>query len=682
VAFILSVVAVTVAVVTIWAEPRPIGDLFMALASGRDVVQGKLGKPDDWAFTTQGRVSVNQDWGSHLLHYGVYQATGPEGLLMLKALMIAAAAVFLCMATRQRGVSWAVAWTVAAGAIAAGRTYIDLRANLTTLMLVPLALWLLWKTRRNPHWMWAVMLLDAVWANMHGGFIFGLGMTALWAGAWMVQGTVERAQERGSLGDGLKAAAAQLWPVEVGALGSVALATFANPYGPRNLTFPFTVLGLAWQREWQPLLAKTDFGSTWELFMAVGLLIGLLLLRTIGIPGVRASHPSKPRLDQLGMTLFDVALTGVVLYMAFRARRFVPLAVIVMAPLLAVQIQWLVHVLGTVHRALSDALLAAMAAALTVPLLMHAHALWLLYSPHNPRYVQETVFDRMHGVATQPVAAAQFLAANHIGGRVFNDWRWEGYLHWKCPQLELFVGGRSHQVYNRSIALLAGRILADPRVYPVDPTRDLANQRVHLVVVPMDEEHAGLMWHLTERPQAAWGFIYFDGNVMVLADATWPETGDLLRRAAAGQLVYPDRATALLSRALALTAPDLKRTPAEALQAFLAAARARPTEMAYNAIRQLSRATPDPAAWQKSYFQKEFGRLERMDVHGPDGMRTLALRGQVAEYLESVYAASRTAAARAGQSDAVARSSAEELRWSKAQEKTRAALQRLEAEWP
>jgi hypothetical protein len=684
VALTASLVAVVVAVGATWAEPRPIGDLFMALAVGRDVIDGKLGKPDDWAFTTQGRVCINQDWGSHLLHYGVHQAAGPSGLLVLKALLIAAAALFVCLATRQRGVSWAVAWTVAAGAIAAGRAYIDLRPNLTTLTLAPLALWMLWKTRQNPHWMWGVLLLNGVWANMHGGFIFGLGMTGLWVGVWMAQRTMELAKQRGSLGGGMKAAAVELWPMEVGVLGSVALAAVITPFGPTNLTFPFTIRDPAWQplSEWQPLLAKAEFGSTWELFVAMGLLIGLLLLRVLGIPGVRASRPGKPSLAQVSMAAFDLVLTGVLLYMTFTARRFVPLAVMLTAPLLAVQIEWLVRSLGTLRRATGSALVIAMAAALVVPLVIHARNQWLLYSPDNPRYVQETVFDRMHGVDMQPVAAAQFLAANNVSGRVFNDWRWESYLHWKCPQLKLFIGGRAHFVYDRSIALMAGQILADPRVYPVDPARDLAEHGVHLVVVPIDEEHDALIGYLTARPDATWGFIFFDGKDAVIADAAWPETADLLRRAAAGELAYPDRGSALLSRAVALTAGPFKSQPADVLQAFLAAVQAKPFAMAYDAIRQVSRSLPDPASWQKSYFQQEYARLERMDVHRADGMRLLPVRGQLADYLQGLYAAERSAALQTGQSDAVVRASAEQARWGKAQEETRATLQALEKKWP
>jgi len=57
------------AVLASWAGSESGGDLFMSLSGGRDVVQGKLGAPDDWAFTTGVRVWINQNWLSHLLIY-------------------------------------------------------------------------------------------------------------------------------------------------------------------------------------------------------------------------------------------------------------------------------------------------------------------------------------------------------------------------------------------------------------------------------------------------------------------------------------------------------------------------------------------------------------------------------------------------------------------------------------
>ncbi|MFW5690174.1 MAG: hypothetical protein ACOCXY_00005, partial [Planctomycetota bacterium] len=52
---ILAFAAAVMAMVAIWLVFRPIGDLYVALAAGRDIVQGKMGSPDEWSFTAADR---------------------------------------------------------------------------------------------------------------------------------------------------------------------------------------------------------------------------------------------------------------------------------------------------------------------------------------------------------------------------------------------------------------------------------------------------------------------------------------------------------------------------------------------------------------------------------------------------------------------------------------------------
>ena len=315
--------------------------------------------------------------------------------------------------------------------------------------------------------------------------------------------------------------------------------------------------------EWKPLLVKAPFGTTWEFFIVMGILGGLLVLRVAGIPGIPSSYMGRPNLQQACMGLFDLVLAAVVIGMTLKARRFVPLSAIVLAPFLAVQVQWLVDLLSRAKRSLGPAAVGAMAVVLTVPLWMHADTLVRLYNPNNPRRPVETVFDRMHGACIQPVGPAEFLADNDITGRCFNEWRWEGYLRWKCPGIQIFMGGRAHQVYTGATDLRAKRILADPRLfsdarYGINPSQDLADLDVHLVVVPGDSKHSPLLWHLVERPGSTWAYIYFDAEDVVVpggdapevvaADTAWPPTAELVRRAIAGELKYPDEAKATLSR--------------------------------------------------------------------------------------------------------------------------------------
>ncbi len=179
---VVALAAVVLAVATVWSVPRPTGDLYVGLAAGRDIVAGKLGKVDDWSFMTEGRGWINQNWGTNLAYWVSYQLGDEAGLLVLKALMLMAGTGFLVLACRRREASWPIALIVSAGVIAAGRSFIDLRPNLTTLMFVPVMLHLLYRTAGRPRRIWLTMLVfGVIWANLHGGFTLGLLAMFFWA---------------------------------------------------------------------------------------------------------------------------------------------------------------------------------------------------------------------------------------------------------------------------------------------------------------------------------------------------------------------------------------------------------------------------------------------------------------------------------------------------------------------
>ena len=147
-----------------WARPRACGDFFVALAAGRDIVETRLtcfSVPDTWSFMTTDRTWFDQNWGTHLLFYLTWVAGGEWGELLLKAGILAGMAFFITMRCRQRGVDWPIAILTGGATVAAVRAFIDMRPNLMTLMFAPLMVWVLLRTRSNPHKMWTVLVVSA-----------------------------------------------------------------------------------------------------------------------------------------------------------------------------------------------------------------------------------------------------------------------------------------------------------------------------------------------------------------------------------------------------------------------------------------------------------------------------------------------------------------------------------------
>ena len=635
---ILCLGTALVLLAVVWAVPSPLGDLYVALAGGQDVREGRLGQPDDWSFTTGGRIWINQNWGSHLLISRAHAAGGDWGLLVLKALLIAGMAASVAAAAHQRAAGWPIALLTAGAVALAARSYIQLRPNLATLMFAPLLLWLLQATHRGAHRVWIAVLVMGLWANLHGGFVFGLALMALWAVCRTVSAMVR---------EGFIPAVRRLWPLSAAAAGAAILAAAASPFGIQNLTHALVVgRSPVWRAvtEWQPIFGAADarYGGLWEFFVFLGLLGGLWVIRLIAwggrAPRGRARQPA-PTAERAGTRVFEVVLVSAVVGMAFSARRFVPLAMFLLAPFLASQLSWLLRP----RRRLLPTVFAS--AGLLLAGAVCARRLVRHYHPDNPMFRQEaflaggreTFAQRMiFHQASFPVGAAKFVSANGVGGRVFNHWDWEGFLRWRCPRLKLWIGGRAQQVYDEQTCVKYDTILQDRR----SASGIVAAEGVHLAIVPVADPYLHpALDALVVAPGAKWAIIYLDGRSAVLADTAHAETQRLVQLAAQGRLLYPDEGIAAASRAACVTSRAVKAPPPAAAQKILMRAIAlRPLPILYLLLSDTARSQDAVSArkWVE-YFEAESRRLEDFGVNRAGGWDTLRCRLALAGLLAKHY---------------------------------------------
>ena len=702
--------AAIVLVTIVWGEPRPVGDYYIGLAAGRDMISSRfacLTQPDTWSFMTPGRVWLNQNWGTHLIYYLVYELGGELGSLALKCLLLTAMAVFVAMVCRQRGVNWPMAILAGSGAVAAGRSFIDLRPNLMTFMIIPLVVWLLYRARDNSHRAWAVVPAVALWANVHGGFIFGLGMTGLWALCMLV--TL-------SFSKGLKVAFRRYWPVLATAAAAVVVSGTLSPFGFANLTHPLVVgRSPRWRTisEWRPVYELSWFGSTWEFYLVVGLLTALpvlcglvfltgrdrgrqqltmglvgplvfsavlcitlfvlaadwqvkpgaiyeslrqdrrmilLVTAVLGIlsstvVGVLLSGQTRgryavvrPEAHELATLIFELCLAGIVIAMAIKARRFIPLAVILVIPMAARQAQSLLRAYGKGWPMIPAAV------ALLVPALLTSQELFKYYHPDNPMLPAHTTFQRMMAYDSYPLGAGAFINANGLSGRVYNKWEWEGFLHWKCPQVKLFMGGRAQQIYSLETHELRYRIGSNASRF----SDELRNLSVHLAVVPASFGYRQLIGGLVDKPGSRWAHVYFDGKNAVLADGDWPETRALIDRVVEGDVRFLHGSIAALSRARCLSSKVVGADEGSVTMALMEANALKPTPRGYKILKTMAeqgRLRPEALI---PYLEKQRVRLWEMPVDSAGGSDTLACRLCVAEMLSGFYgrAGDRLAATR------------------------------------
>ncbi|MCC6848208.1 MAG: hypothetical protein IT294_06870 [Deltaproteobacteria bacterium] len=588
-----------------WAEPRPADDLFIALAGGRDTLAGKLGAPDDWSYTTEGRVWLNQNWGSDVLLYATHATTGPNGLLALKAALLAAAAALLAATARARGAGAPEAWLVAGVALAAGRSYIDLRPALLGLVLACACLAALARAATRPIRLAAVVAILALWANAHGSFVFGLGLL----GAWTVV---------------IGVLAPRVLPAALAACAaSVALAAFANPFGVANLTHALVVgASPAWRTvaEWAPLFATdvTTFGSRWEICALAGAFVALLAARVAVGRGAPSNGGDDARFGR-ARAIFDAVVLLAVAVMTVRARRFVPLALVVLAGPLAAELAWWRRRLASAWPLRTLAVGLAIAAAVALPPVARR------YAAANPVFAGLSPFERMVDAPTFPRDAAEFVRANGLHGRVYAAWEAEGFLRWTDTPVTVLIGGRAQQVYDETTLQLHKDLRTGAA-----PARDaLGSYDVGLAILPMTAPYAIPLGGLVYAEGSPWAFIYSDGRHVVLADTSRAELAPTIAALEAGTLRYPTPAIAATSRMMYLASPHTNADVETLRAAAKAAIAAGPVALAYAVLGDVAMADTSSKA-TREYLAAERVRLAALAAPGGESLALAQARLAVA----------------------------------------------------
>jgi hypothetical protein len=606
---------------TVWAIPRVSGDTFMALAGGRDVLAGKLGKPDDWSFNTAGRVWLNQNWGFDAIAFAAEKLGGEDALLILKALLLLAIAASMAAAARTRGANWPATLLAIAGAFAGARWQFELRANPASFLAASLLVLIVYRSLARPHLVWLSVPLLATWADLHGSFMLGFGLVGLWALATGLPSLIKA---------GAACALRRVWPALTALAAAIALAALVSPFGIANLTEPLTVARTPeWRtiEEWRPPDFTALHGpfTIWELFVLLAVLLAAAGWRWLG---QRRAERGKPKGWPVApeLALFDLGLAVAVTAMALSASRFVPLALILLAPLAATFAgPWL----NSGRTWLPTAAVVAVLVWLVAPLTALAFA---RYGSANPRFTHETWFRRMIGADRMPYAASDFLADNDVRGDAFNLWRWEGFLRLRCPRVKLFLGGRAQQVYSLDTLHAYQEILASPR-----PGNLLSRQKVNLVVTSTESGNLGLVDRLVFSPHARWAFVYCDDIAFVLADLDAPASRALAERVLRGEARFRSAAVGELSRALCRASPALGTDAKQAAAGLIAANRAFPTVGGpWFLLFAAAAARLDPQ-WLIASLKAEDAALTASRPHGAGSLAAVQARASIAEILAHLY---------------------------------------------
>jgi hypothetical protein len=247
-------------------------DLWGHVQFGRDIVGSRsIPGTDPYSFTTD-RTWVNHEWLAEVLMYAAYRVGGSHGLVGLRLLVLLATFALVSRAIRKVEAAPVVhdVLLLAVGLGTFARADM-VRPQLFSLFLFTATLVVLVEADRSRRMVLVLLIpIFACWANLHGGFIVGLGVVAMWTGLRLVT-------------------SGQEWGPRVllpGAFASALLATAINPYGPGLWRFLWDTVGLGRPNiaEWQPVYSSPSLLVFWIIPLAIA---GFALVRS-GLPENRS----------------------------------------------------------------------------------------------------------------------------------------------------------------------------------------------------------------------------------------------------------------------------------------------------------------------------------------------------------------------------------------------------------
>jgi hypothetical protein len=156
-------------------------DGWMALVSGRWIVQHGLPSHDTLTVWTHGRRWTDQQWLAQLAFYGLWRAGGIKLALLAHALLVTSGVTMAALIGRTRGATArSVTWVAIPVFIAYYQVASVMRPQSFAFPLFAAVLWLVLTDARRPsRRVYFVLPLLALWANLHGSVLLGAGLVSL-----------------------------------------------------------------------------------------------------------------------------------------------------------------------------------------------------------------------------------------------------------------------------------------------------------------------------------------------------------------------------------------------------------------------------------------------------------------------------------------------------------------------
>ncbi len=471
------------------------GDMWARLVAGACAFHGgSVAEVDFLAYTPVLPEWIDHEWGAGLAFYSLTTWFGSGSLMMLKVLMALGTIAIALFYGFRRICHWP---TIILLAILSALTILPgfvpvVRSHVFTYFFFAADIFLLDKARSGHKWpMIAGPVVMLVWANVHGGFVAGLGVMGLFA----VYSMLLRQHPRTMI---------------ITVMLSF-LATFINPYGLKY--WIYLVPALLQKRpditEWHPMpLWENDLFMGFRILCILAIIVILLGWKTDG----------KKR-DWMG--LFLMALTA---YLGWRHRRHAPFFGIACMMFLAP------FITGTVRRFAPAARSSSVPAVCIFVLMASLTALTAGF------VLPGASLQVLAPVGFYPVREVDILQQAGVEGNVAVPFRWGSYTAWRLyPNVKVSMDGRYETAYPEETFLknhnFFRRIGKDwHRLVNEHETHFVMIDKTRLALVLNDLRAAGFKLVWNGESSALFARAPYAARLRVTAGKLPPQTADPLSK--------------------------------------------------------------------------------------------------------------------------------------------------------
>lgn len=403
-------------------------DYWARIAVGKIFFQtGHVLKNDIFSFTLTKPILIDHEWGSGVIFYFFSHNFGDKGIFLFKILILFL--IFLIISkiiklqNSRPDIHMNIAYYIMVGYGTYNGLVAPIRCQCFTFLFFVLWIYVLERIRRGENrllWIFPATML--IWANLHGGFVSGLGLLFIYGVGEFLNGKPFK----------------KYFLIAIPSL----LVTLINPYGYKYLYFIVDAVTMPRVTiyEWMPTKLFSH-NSDW---MAFKILFWVTVITQI-------TYLIKNKLNYFKLDKVKLLLISITAYMALQHIKHQALFILSAACFTyhdyygffwAVS-DYFINKYGqrakTVFRYLSiskDTVIYTFIALAAI-----------VFIPNSPMVVSPQI-DKY------PVGSVEFIKKNNLHGNVFTVFHWGSYVAWKLyPQCYIAEDGRYEELYPENLHL-------------------------------------------------------------------------------------------------------------------------------------------------------------------------------------------------------------------------------------